>query len=61
MVDSIATLLEAAAAYLVGLLEDAHSCMKHAKRGTIMSKDVQLVRCIHEQISLKKDHFEKHP
>ncbi|XP_051223061.1 histone H3.3-like isoform X2 [Lolium perenne] len=37
---------EAAEAYLVGLFEDTNLCAIHAKRVTIMSKDVHLARRI---------------
>nr|BAS30509.1 histone H3-like-1 [Pyramimonas parkeae] len=37
---------EAAEAYLVGLFEDTNVCAIHAKRVTIMPKDIQLVRRI---------------
>ena len=39
----IMALQEASEAYLVGLLEDANLCTVHAKRVTIMPKDIQLV------------------
>ena len=39
-------LQEAAEAYLVGLNEDANLCAIHAKRVTIMPKDIQLARRI---------------
>ncbi|KAL3204204.1 hypothetical protein MRX96_053071 [Rhipicephalus microplus] len=39
-------LQEAAEAYLVGLFEDCNLCAIHAKRVTIMPKDVQLARRI---------------
>ena len=39
---AIICLQEAAEAYLVSLLEDANLCAIHAKRVTIMPKDVQL-------------------
>lgn len=35
---------EAAEAYLVGLFEDTNLCAIHAKRVTIMPKDIQLAR-----------------
>ena len=38
--------LEAAEAYLVGLLEDTNLCAIHTRRVTIMPKDVQLARRI---------------
>jgi len=43
---AIMALQEAAEAYLVGLLEDTNLCAIHAKRVTIMPKDVQLSRRI---------------
>ena len=39
-------LQEASEAYLVGLFEDANLCAIHAKRVTIMPKDIQLARKI---------------
>ena len=39
-------LQEAAEAYLVGLFEDTNLCCIHAKRVTIMPKDLQLARRI---------------
>ena len=39
-------LQEAAEAYLVRLFEDTNLCAIHAKRVTIMPKDIQLVRRI---------------
>nr|CAH7762986.1 unnamed protein product [Callosobruchus chinensis] len=39
-------LQEASEAYLVGLFEDTHLCAIHAKRVTIMPKDIQLARRI---------------
>uniref|UniRef100_M8BIR0 Core Histone H2A/H2B/H3 domain-containing protein n=1 Tax=Aegilops tauschii TaxID=37682 RepID=M8BIR0_AEGTA len=36
----------AAGAYLVGLFEDTNLCAIHAKRVTIMPKDIQLARRI---------------
>ncbi|KAM7297664.1 GM13629 [Ixodes scapularis] len=38
--------LEASEAYLVGLFEDTNICAIHAKRVTIMPKDIQLARRI---------------
>ena len=37
---------EASEAYLVGLFEDTNLCAIHAKRVTIMPKDIQLARRI---------------
>ena len=42
----IMALQEASEAYLVGLLEDSNLCTIHAKRVTIMLKDIQLACCI---------------
>ena len=42
----MATLQEATKAYLVGLFEDTNLCAIHAKRVTIMPKDIQLARRI---------------
>lgn len=39
-------LQEAAEAHLVGLFEDANLCAIHAKRVTVMPKDIQLARRI---------------
>ena len=44
---AIGALQEAAEAYLVGLFEDTNLCAIHAKRVTIMPKDIQLARRIH--------------
>ena len=44
---AIICLQEAAEAYIVGLMEDANLCAIHAKRVTIMPKDIQLACCIH--------------
>ena len=41
---TILALQESAEAYLVGLLEDSNLCAIHAKRVTIMPKDMQLAR-----------------
>ena len=43
---AIVALQEAAEAYLVGLFEDTNLCAIHAKRVTIMPKDMQLARRI---------------
>ena len=43
---AIMALQEASEAYLVGLLEDANLCAVHAKRVTIMPKDIQLAHRI---------------
>ena len=43
---AVGALQEAAKAYLVGLFEDTNLCAIHAKRVTIMPKDIQLARRI---------------
>ena len=42
----IMAMQEASEAYLVGLFKDSNLCAIHAKRVTIMPKDIQLARCI---------------
>ena len=43
---AVLALQEAAESYLVGLFEDTNLCALHAKRVTIMPKDIQLARRI---------------
>jgi histone H3 len=43
---ALLALQEAAEAYLVGLFEDTNLCAIHAKRVTVMPKDMQLARRI---------------
>ena len=43
---AVLALQEAAEAYLIGVFEDANLCAIHAKRVTIMPKDLQLARRI---------------
>jgi histone H3 len=43
---ALIALQEAAEAYIVGLFEDTNLCAIHAKRVTIMPKDIQLARRI---------------
>ena len=43
---SLVALQEAAEAYVVSLFEDTNLCAIHAKRVTIMPKDIQLARRI---------------
>ena len=43
--DSIAALQEAARAYLASLFEDTNLCVIHARRVTIMPKNIQHIRC----------------
>ena len=53
---AIKALQEAAEAYLVGLFEDTNLCTIHAKRVTIMPKDIQLARRIRGEKNIK-GHF----
>lgn len=46
---AILALQEASEAYLVGLFEDTNLCAIHAKRVTIMPKDIQLARRIRNE------------
>jgi histone H3 len=48
--DALLCLHEAAEAFLVGLLRDANLCAIHAKRVTVMPKDMQLARKIRGEI-----------
>lgn len=43
---AVLALQESAESYLVGLFEDTNLCAIHAKRVTIMAKDIQLARRI---------------
>lgn len=43
---AVSALQEASEAYLVGLFEDTNLCALHAKRVTIMPKDIQLAKRI---------------
>ena len=46
---------EATECHMVGLFEDANSCAIHAKRVTVMSKDIQLTQRIRDERN--KDHL----
>ena len=48
---AILAIHEASEAYLVSLLEDAMCCAIHAKRVTLMPKDIQLARRIRGEMS----------
>ena len=48
---AVLALQEAAEAYMVGLFEDTNLCAIHAKRVTIMPKDMQLARRIRGESS----------
>ncbi len=49
---AVMALQESAEAFLVGLFEDTNLCAIHAKRVTIMPKDVQLARRIRSESKL---------
>jgi histone H3 len=48
---TLLALQEASEAYLVGVFEDANLCCIHAKRVTLMDKDIQLARRIRGECS----------
>ena len=48
---AIAALHEAMESYLVGLFDDTNLCAIHAKRVTIMPKDMQLARRIRRELA----------
>ena len=48
---AIFALQEGAEAYLVGLFEDTNLCATHAKRVTILPKDIQLARRIRREMA----------
>lgn len=50
--DALLALQEMSEAYLVSLFEDANLCAIHAKRVTIMVKDMQLARRIRGLIDI---------
>ncbi|XP_061384902.1 histone H3-like [Danaus plexippus] len=57
---AVMALQEASEAYLVGLFEDTNLCAIHAKRVTIMPKDIQLARRIrgepaYVEVSMRHD------
>jgi histone H3 len=49
---AVLALQEASEAYLVGLFEDTNLCALHAKRVTIMPKDIQLARRMRGELQL---------
>ncbi|XP_077485438.1 histone H3-like [Amblyomma americanum] len=51
---AVMALQEASEAYLVGLFEDTNLCAIHAKRVTIMPKDIQLARRSHSSGSIQR-------
>ncbi|XP_040823592.1 uncharacterized protein LOC121147754 [Ochotona curzoniae] len=52
---AVMALQEACEAYLVGLFEDTNLCAIHAKRVTIMPKDIQLARRIRGERCARRD------
>lgn len=50
---AILALQEAAESYLVGVFEDANLCAIHAKRVTIMTKDIRLAQQIRKEKNIK--------
>merc|ERR1712129_474348 len=52
---AVMALQEASEAYLVGLFEDTNLCAIHAKRVTIMPKDIQLARRIRGERAYLKE------
>ena len=58
--DAIMALQESAEAYLVGLFEDTNLCAIHAKRVTIMPKDIQLARRIRGERERRQVRNTKH-
>ncbi|GFR40755.1 hypothetical protein Agub_g1367 [Astrephomene gubernaculifera] len=50
--DALEALQEAAEAHMVGMMEDANLCAIHAKRVTIMPKDMQLAQRIRREEAL---------
>ncbi|XP_059122575.1 uncharacterized protein LOC131913812 [Peromyscus eremicus] len=54
---AVMALQEASEAYLVGLFEDTNLCAIHAKRVTIMPKDIQLARRIRGERDGVPDHI----
>ena len=47
---ALKALQEGSEAYLIGLLEDSQQCTFHAKRMTLMPKDMQLARWLHQDV-----------
>ena len=51
--NALDALQEASESYLVGLLEDSNLCAIHAKRVTIMPKDIQLANRLRGQMPFR--------
>ncbi len=56
---AVLALQEAAESYMVGLFEDTNLCAIHAKRVTIMPKDIQLARRIRGERLWALNNFKK--
>ncbi|XP_055633702.1 uncharacterized protein LOC129774031 [Toxorhynchites rutilus septentrionalis] len=56
---AVMALQEASEAYLVGLFEDTNLCAIHAKRVTIMPKDIQLARRIRGELRKAQKNISK--
>uniref|UniRef100_A0A8C4JBS5 Core Histone H2A/H2B/H3 domain-containing protein n=1 Tax=Dromaius novaehollandiae TaxID=8790 RepID=A0A8C4JBS5_DRONO len=56
---AVMALQEASEAYLVGLFEDTNLCAIHAKRVTIMPKDIQLARRIRGKVEQDMEQTEQ--
>ncbi len=52
---TVLALQEASEAYMVGMFEDTNLAAMHAKRVTIMPRDMQLARRIRGEIYIKPD------
>jgi histone H3 len=46
--DAFLVLQEATQSFMVGLFEDSNRCAIHGKRVTLMTKDIQIAKVIHE-------------
>ena len=46
--DALLALQEATESFMVGLFEDSNRCAIHGKRVTLMTKDIQIAKVIHE-------------
>jgi histone H3 len=56
---AVLALQEASEAYMVGLFEDTNLCAVHAKRVTIMPRDIYLARRLRGEIFTQPDAFTK--
>jgi histone H3/H4 len=56
--EALKVLQIATEAYIIGLIEDTNRCTIHAKRSTMMPKDLELARIIRGEIDPNKRTFE---